>query len=302
MTIPVGADPKAFILSGGQLTGKPQVAPRLTIGQMSDHYLEALQSVEANTRLTLSIHLNHVKRLLKTDTPLELVHLADAGRYAKLRLSESYHGKPTQGYTVRKELRTFRRVWVWAVEHGHAASLPTWEVKSVALPKDRGRESFKTLSDQIARVFKGGGVSDVEQKRLWETLYLTGQDLQELLVYVRDNATAPWVYPMVAFVALTGCRRSEMVRSLIDDWDLEHGHVQIREKKQDTSSEFTLRVVDLHPHLQEVMTEWLRSHPGGQHAITRAGEPLSIDTATFYFNRTLAGSTKSGPGCEDFTR
>jgi len=59
---------------------------------------------------------------------------------------------------------------VWAVEHGLAATPPTWEVRSVALPKDRGRESFKTL-DQIARVLKRGRVPETEKKQLWETLF-----------------------------------------------------------------------------------------------------------------------------------
>jgi len=53
---------------------------------MSDLYLDALQGVEGNTRLTLTIHSNHVKRVLKADTPLGLVQLAEADRYAKVRL------------------------------------------------------------------------------------------------------------------------------------------------------------------------------------------------------------------------
>jgi integrase len=292
LTVPAGADPKAFILSGGQLTGKPQAAPRLMIGQMADRYLESLQGVEDNTRLTLRIHLNHVKRVLKVDAPLESIHLAEVDGYARKRLSEKHHGKPTQAYTVRKELRTFRRVWSWAAEHGHAVSMPTWEVKSVKLPKDRGREPFRSY-DQILRVLKRGGLPEPDQKRLWECLYLNGQELQELLTYVRDNATAPWVYPMVAFVALTGCRRSETVRSLIDDWDLEHGHVHIRERKRDTSTEFTLREVDLHPKLREVMTEWFGHHPGGQYAVAaEGGDPVSKDMATFHLKRTLQGHKK----------
>jgi integrase len=286
LTIPAGADPKAFILSGGQAIGKPQAAVRLTIGHMADRYLDELQGVEKNTRLTLTIHLNHVKRILKADTSLEAVQLAEAVRYAKVRLAEKHHGRTTQAYTVRKELRTFRKVWVWAVEHGHTTSPPPWEVKSVALPKDRGRESFKT-HDQIARILKRGKVSEADEARLWETLYLTGREIEDLLAYVREHATAPWVYPMVVFVALTGCRRSEMVRSRIDDWDLEAGHVAIREKKRDTSREFTLRQVDLHPMLREVMAGWLARHPGGQHVITDSGDPLSVDRATDHFNRTL---------------
>jgi integrase len=291
IAIPPGADPKAFILSGGQRTGKSHTAPRLTIGQMSDRYLESLQGVEDNTRLTLRIHLNHAKRVLKADTSLESVQLADVDRYARLRLSESHHGRKTQGHTVRKELRTFRRVWVWAAEHGHVACMPPWKLESITLPKDRGREPFRTFA-QIDRVLKRGGMSEEDQERLWETLYLTGQELQDFLDYVRENSTAPWVYPMVAFVALTGCRRSEMVRSRIDDWDLEHGQTHIRELKRDTSREFILRDVYIHPRLREVMEQWFSQHPGGQYTISPSGEPLTVDQATDHFNRTLMGHKK----------
>ncbi len=101
LAIPAGADPKAFILSGGRLAEKPEAALRLTIGQMSDRYLVSLRGVEDNTRLTLTIHLNHVKRVLKADTSLDLVRslmlIATRGGF-----SESHHGKPTQAYTVRK--------------------------------------------------------------------------------------------------------------------------------------------------------------------------------------------------------
>jgi len=291
LVMPTGADPKAFILRGGQATGKPQATTRLAIGQLADLYLGALQGVEENTRLTLTIHLNHIKRVLKSDTALDTLFLADADRYARTRLKESHHGKLTQAYTVRKELRTFRRLWVWAAEHGHTTNLPTWKVESVSLPKDRGREQFHTY-DQIARTLKRGGLSEVEEDRLWETLYLNGKEVAELLAYAREKATAPWVYPMFCMVALTGCRRSEMVRSRIDDWDLEHGHVMIREKKRDTSTEFTLREVNLHPLLSEVMTGWFHAHPGGQHAVTAAGERLTDDKATYHFNMTLQDHEK----------
>lgn len=164
---PVGADPKLFGVSGGQQTEKSQATPRLTIDKMATLDPDALKGVESNTRLTLTIHLNHAKRLLGEETSVSKVQLADAGRYAKKRLAEKHRGKSTQAYTVRKELRTFRRVWVWGVEHQHAPTSPTWEVKAVKLPKDRGRESSRTY-EQIPRILKRGGVKVDDEKRLWE--------------------------------------------------------------------------------------------------------------------------------------
>ena len=51
---------------------------------------------------------------------------------------------------------------------------------------------------------------------------------------------------MVCMIALTGCRRSEMCRSLIDDWDLAYHHIDIREKKKDTTIEFTIIKTCIH--------------------------------------------------------
>jgi hypothetical protein len=70
--IPPGAEPKTFILSGGQLNSKPQHAPILTIGALGNLYLVS-RKVEPNTLKTLTFHFNHVKRVLGADKPLELV-------------------------------------------------------------------------------------------------------------------------------------------------------------------------------------------------------------------------------------
>jgi integrase len=288
LTMPADAVPKDFILSGGNHPAKVARAPSLTVGAAAELYLGAARTIEANTKKTKVIHLNHVRRILGAGTSLDAIRLADAQRYAKARCSQEYRGKPIQGYTARKELRTFHQVWAWAAAQGHTPDGPPWQVDAVELPKDRGREPFRSF-EKIDRILARGHLTGPEQDRLWECLYLSGEELSDLLAHVEAHATAPFVFPMVAFVALTGCRRSEMVRSRIDDWDLEHGVVHIREKKRDTGAEFTIREVDLHPRLAEVMSGWFARHPGGQHAITQDGGPATVDQATDHFKRTLRG-------------
>ena len=98
---------------------------------------------------------------------------------------------------------------------------------------------------------------------------------------------------MVAFVALTtGAGGLKCCGPESTTGTVRTRHVHVREKKRDTSTEFTLREVDLHPQLLKVMVEWFGQHPGGQYAITVAGEPLSKDTATFYFKQTLQNHEK----------
>jgi len=121
---------------------------------------------------------------------------------------------------------------------------------------------------------------------------LTSIELSEFLDFFADTAKNHFVYPMVSFVALTGCRRSEMVRSLLDDWGLENGRVTIREKKRDKTLTFTTREIDVHPRLANVMSAWFAVHPGGQYTISQNGRPVTVDQATDHFKRTVAGHKK----------
>ena len=258
--------------------------------QLADLYLES-RRVESSTLKTLIFHLNHFKHILKADKLLDSIRLGDIQGYANFRSKEKYHGKSIQSLTIRKELQTFRQAWIWSVEMGYTKTVPTWRFKSLELEKDRGREPFRTHEQIIQRIGRGR-MSEAEEDRLWETLYLTSEELSELLTYVWGNATRPFVYPMVAFVTLTGCRRSEMLRSLVDDLDLRNGQVVIREKKRDKTVSFTTREIDIHPRLAEVMVSWLTNHPGGQYLITHEGDALTPDQATDHLKRTLAGHKK----------
>jgi integrase len=289
LSMPAECDPKAFIVSGGLAPEKPRPTPRVTVGDIVGMFLESRQGIEENTRATVATHLGHFSRILKADTPLGSISLPEIDAYAAARLKEKRHGKPTRPRTIQAELRTVKQAMKWAADRGHIKTSPTWTLKSVSLPKDSGRERFRTYAE-IELILRRGKAK--APARLWETLYLTGAEVEEVLDYVQEKATVPWIYPMVAFVALTGCRRSEMLRSLVEDWDLEAGHVSIREKKRDTSKEFTMREVDIHPRLREVMAGWLKSHPGGQHVITWNGKPSTRNGVTKALRRTLAGHSK----------
>lgn len=280
LTIPERADPGILIKSGGVLVGKPtHVEPprSLTIAELADLFVEHVKK-DPGTMRTIRIHLGHVRRLLGDGAPFEAIGLADIQRYCDRRAKDEWHGKPIRPYTIRKELRTFRQVCEWGSGRGYLKVGPSWQSKDLTLGKDQGREPFPTMAE-VERRIKRGGLAEIA--RLWECLDLTGDEVKDCLRYVEAHATAPFVYPMLAFVALTGCRRSEMIRSRIDDIDFDERVVHVRERKRDTTKEFTMRAVDLHPMLAEVLQNWLRSHPGGQHTICQAdGRALTAEMAT----------------------
>jgi integrase len=154
---------------------------------------------------------------------------------------------------------------------------------------------------EITRRVERGGLSSEEEGELWRMLYLDDLQVSKLLKFVNDSTTHPFVFPMFAFAAYTGARRSEICRSLIDDFDFEAGIVTIRERKRRKDLAATTRKVPLNDNLRHVMEEWFSKHPGGQFSITlplampgrkirtKVGN-MSRFEATHHFNQTLADS------------
>ena len=100
---------------------------------------------------------------------------------------------------------------------------------------------------------------------------------------------------MMVFVAHTSARRSEMVRSLIEDIDFRSRTVLIREKKKSRTKAMTYRRVDMSPLLYRVMQEWLQNHPGGQQTFCQPkgiGEVASLTAwqAHHHLKKTMAAS------------
>ena len=52
----------------------------------------------------------------------------------------------------------------------HTSTVPTWQLKSLELEKDLGREPFRTYESILQKISRGGLTQD-DQDRLWETLY-----------------------------------------------------------------------------------------------------------------------------------
>ena len=136
---------------------------------------------------------------------------------------------------------------------------------------------------------------------LWECLFLTISEVQEVLAYVEKNADHDFIYPMFVFVAHTGARRSEILRAQIDDFDFQSKTVLIREKKRSHDKSLSYRRVRMSELLASTMKNWFAKHPGGQHAICEpvkiirgkareVGVPLTRTEAHDHFKRTLAKS------------
>ncbi len=89
-----------------------------------------------------------------------------------------------------------------------------------------------------ARIEASAGHKDPDEFR--GGLYLEHPDIAELLAYVKEHATQPFVYPLVTFAAHTGERRSEMLRALVTDVDFTGKTVLVREKKRVRGQQTTM--------------------------------------------------------------
>jgi integrase len=165
-----------------------------------------------------------------------------------------------------------------------------WKFDELNIPFEEAKEPFRSF-DEIQRMIKRGGPSDLEKRDLWKCLYLNGQELEAVLEVVANRDTEPFVYPMFAFVALTGARRGEMLRSRLEDFNLETEKLTLRGTKGRKKKKFVFREVDIHSRLKEVLVQWFDAHPGGQLTFCHAdGRPLSEDSANHCFRSALKGT------------
>jgi len=309
--LPESADPADWIYAGGKSIGngssaggKNLAASAYRFGQICDDYFED-QARKAETTLNAErVHIKHLKGHFGTVRKITSIHLDHVKEYLAQRLQEKHRGKLVSGATIKKELATFRQIWIWAQRNRKLqVTCPLlgpdgrWEVQ---IPKSTERIKFQTWR-QIERRIHRGGLTEDEQQKQWASLFLDHEQVKDLLSFVRQNAAHPFIYPMFAFAAYTGARRSEICRSQIDDFDFDENLILIRERKRRKNLSATTRFVPMHPELRKIMLEWFDVHPGGQPTLVLPlhmrgqklrSEPLDVTPgkATVHFKTALQGS------------
>lgn len=290
LELPAGADPARFILSDGKMTAKPVVQKALTLAGLFSLYDSGMPdgAKEANTRTTEQLYCKHLRRIVGGDKPVQALTGEDFRQYVEDRSREKGRRGKIRSQTVRKELDTMRVIWNWGHSHGLVTGpSPT---KGVKIAKANEHMPFKTW-DEIQQTVDRGGLTTVAQKELWDCLFLTKPQISEVLEVVKKTARFPFLYPMFVFAAHTGARRSEMMRSRVEDFDFKAGTVLIREKKKDTSVALTHRQVPMSSLLARVMKDWFARYPGGGITLCiKANQSLKQTFTTKHFRRSLRGS------------
>lgn len=296
LTVPAGVDVPIFLLSDGKAAERPELDRPLTLSELFRKYRDAGNGKEANTRYTEEIHMEHLERLLGARRAVLGLTAEVMQGYVTERAQEGGKRGKVSHKTIQKEIGTLASIWnKFAVPQGLATGpAPT---KGLVYHKEKAKAPFQTW-EQIERRITRGGLTKDQEHELWESLFLTRGQVQELLQHVKERARANWVYPMAVFAAYSGARRSEMMRSQVDDFDFDGNVVRIREKKKDVSKELTFRHVPLSPFLAAAMREWFAKHPGGQYTVCQDPDvPLTPPQATHQFVRAVeAGKWAVVPG------
>lgn len=301
LIIPTGADVPTFLLSDGKLNERPKVNATLTLTDLFTQYFDMLPAgnLEQSTIDGMRSHERQLCDVMGKRFRVRELGLLDLQRFVEVRSQgRGIRGRQTSAATIKKAVVTFRTIWNWALLAGLVDG--PFPSKGLRYPKLIEKRPFQTFADIEARVTRGG-LTKAEEGDLWEGVFLTLEEIEELLEYVWGASERNVAYPMFVFAAHTGARRSEMIRSRIDDIDFEKNVVTIRERKRARGKQ-TTRSVPLSPLLRRVLKEWTAAHPGGpltfrmdlEYSHRRKDrtypEALNRDEAQDLFERTLKGS------------
>ena len=203
LDLPRGADLPLFLLTGGKLTAKPEVADVVTLGGLVTLYMGAhVGAQESNTIYTARIHAAHLKKTLGDDFAVQLLTTSDLQAHVERRAkAKGRGGKPLSPTTIKKEIASFSGIWSWAVRMGHLTG--PFPNKGLIYPKTSEKPPFQTRAE-IEEQLKRGGLEEDEKRELWNSLFLTLPEVAECLEHVRQIARHDWIYPMFCFAAHTG--------------------------------------------------------------------------------------------------
>lgn len=297
LEMPHDADPVTFFLSGGKVQKRPSNERPLNLGDLFTKYQAALplQAKEKSTLKTEETHIKQFRKKLPQSKSLDQVTTHDVQQFINSESRRKIGKRTISPDTIKRHIDTLKCIFNWAEKQQLVKKAP--QLHGLVYGKRDEKPPFMTRVE-IERIIDRGGLSDFEINQLWDALYLTIPEVHEVLELVKSKSRYPFLYPMFAFIAFTGARRSEMMRVMIDDFDLANGTVLIRERKRSRVRSTTFRRVEMPSKLVEIIKDWLARHPGGQFAFVHnfgpatsgPPKPLTVDQARIQFDKTLRGT------------
>ena len=305
LAVPPGVDLVQFLLSDGRVAapvanGAAHPNPTtLTLTKLFAVYFEALPegNLEASTIQSMRIHQRFLERHFGKAFLIAELSTSDLQGYiAKRSQDKGRHGRKVTPVTIKKAIVTLRTIWNWARQNDLIAR--PYPSRGLRYPKGKEKPPFLTFGEAVRRT---ENMPAADAADWWESVFLDLDELGELLEVVKTNARQDFIYPLFVFAAHTGARRSEMLRSKLDDLDFRSGIVTLHERKK-AHDKRTTRQVPMSPLLRTTLKDWLTLHPGGNFTFAQpvdnpmsrkhriAPMPLSKDEIHDHFRRTLQGT------------
>ena len=193
LKVPPGVDIVTFVQNDGQIEEAPPPAEAepVTFSQFRDRYLATHEGggMERDSLRTVRIHLGHIAGTLGEHFPLPTLASSDLQRHITRRAAvKRAGGRRLSPTTIRKELASFRAAWNWAF---HMGLVPGhFPNRGLVFPKVDEKPPFMTWQE-IDRRIQAGKLNDKQRAELWDALFLTLPEINELLVHVRTLRGSP---------------------------------------------------------------------------------------------------------------
>lgn len=255
LVLPEDVDIPTYLLSDGKLAEKPKVTKDCKLGELFTKYQELVPegAVESTTLYTTKIHIEHVVRILGSNKSLRSIGTSELQHYITVRSKEAGRRGTLSAVTIRKEIATLRALWNWAATHELVSK--EFPRKGLVFPKHDDKPPFQTWG-QIARQIKRDKLDDEQAKELWQSLFLSVDEMSQLLSFIEKHSVYPGLHSMCLLAAHTGCRRSEVCRAKVADFDFEASTFVVHERKR-CRQKRTTRVVPLTALAREQLTAWV---------------------------------------------
>ncbi|HBE71046.1 MAG TPA: hypothetical protein DDW52_23110 [Planctomycetaceae bacterium] len=135
------------------------------------------------------------------------------------------------------------------------ASSAEFPRKGLVFPKHDDKPPFQTWA-QIERQIERDQLDREQSKELWESLFLSVEETSQLLAFIEKQSNYPALHSMCLLAAHTGCRRSEVCRAKMADFDFEASTFVVQERKRSRQKR-TTRMVPLTDVARQGLLDWV---------------------------------------------
>jgi len=137
--------------------------------------------------------IKHFSKTFGPNFTIGSLKLADLQRHVDARAKKrGIRNRPLSPTTIRKEIATLRAAWNWGMQAGLVTG--PFPHRGLKFPKTTEKPPFRTW-EEIEKQIETCQVTEAGQQDLWDCLYLTPTQIDELLAFVKANCAHGFVYP-----------------------------------------------------------------------------------------------------------